>query len=1092
MRIQPQAAIPWILSLALLPRARAEDLGLTVPPEFRISVYADETIANDTYAMTLDAKGRVAITTQGAIKILHDDNSDGRADRATLFAETRTGGMGLCFDGSDLMFCGDGWLSRYRDADGDGRADGPPEKIMPMRFAEHGGHAMRLGPDGWWYVIGGNDTGYNRSHITGPRSPIRDPEGGAVVRLSPDFQTREMIAHGFRNPYDFDFNSAGQIFTYDSDVERDYFLPWYTPTRIYHAAFGGHHGWRLTGFMRSWCRRDYFVDTVDILASIGRGSPTGVTCYRHDRFPARYQDGVFALDWTFGKVYFLRLDPAGASYETKPEVFLEPTGSHGFDPTDVVVAPDGALLISIGGRRTRGSVYRVEYTGPLAPRKEKLTPVLKVLYAPQPVDAWSRADWVAEARRVGQGPFVAAVSDETLNPSARVRAVEILTELFGGLPDPEVRVNDSLARARVAWSLGRTGKAGAAKALATLARDDEARVRLAALDSWCEGVQSSDETQILGVVRANLGHPDKRVRQAAARLAAQMSQTAWRALWSDWDKTSQQMLLTAALAAAWRGGERDRVVDTALAVFKESSLQDLQLQALRLIVIALGDYNLEHPPVEIFTAYSLSQAVPSPLAARILEATRPRFPSGVDRLDHELARLLAMLEDDAPTSLRKVAAMWRETTSPTQDVHYLVTFARLRAEREPGMARRVGATLLGLDRKLQGQEQRIKQSWGDRLGELAATLAQRDPAVPEALLAHPEFARAPHVAIALALDSPHRREAARRFRDAAATDLEFEWSGALVTLLSALPAAEVRPLLRSQWENFALRDAILLQLASGPEPTDREKFIEGLDSGQPQVVATCLEALGTLSRDESAAHLVPILRLLRRLLLEPKEVALRARALGLFTRQSGAALRVEERTADTKALRAAYTPVFAWFREHHPELVSALDRDDTEDAAAWERLKASIDWTAGRAEPGEAIFRARACHTCHAGPGRLGPDLAGVAARFSRDDLWAEIVTPNREVAPPYRVTLVETRDGRILSGIVAFESADGLILQTGASETQRIATADIASRQPSSRSLMPTGLLKGLTPNEVADLFRYLEEYGKPPASAAQRAPRS
>ena len=49
-----------------------------------------------------------------------------------------------------------------------------------------------------------------------------------------------------------------------------------------------------------------------------------------------------------------------------------------------------------------------------------------------------------------------------------------------------------------------------------------------------------------------------------------------------------------------------------------------------------------------------------------------------------------------------------------------------------------------------------------------------------------------------------------------------------------------------------------------------------------------------------------------------------------------------------------------FIREHHPELVSALDRDDTEDAAAWERLKASIDWTAGRAEPGEAIFRARA------------------------------------------------------------------------------------------------------------------------------------
>lgn len=76
---------------------------------------------------------------------------------------------------------------------------------------------------------------------------------------------------------------------------------------------------------------------------------------------------------------------------------------------------------------------------------------------------------------------------------------------------------------------------------------------------------------------------------------------------------------------------------------------------------------------------------------------------------------------------------------------------------------------------------------------------------------------------------------------------------------------------------------------------------------------------------------------------------------------------------------------------------------------------------------------------------------------------------------------MVETKQGTILSGVVAFESADGLIVQTGASETVRIATLDIASRQPSARSLMPTGLLKGLTPREIADLFRYIETLEPP-----------
>ena len=101
--------------------------------------------------MTLDSRGRVVVTSRGYVKTLHDDDGDGKADRATLFAETPTGGMGLCFDGNDLFFCGDGWFSRYRDADADGRADGPPERFVPLAFTEHGGHAMRKGPDGWWY-----------------------------------------------------------------------------------------------------------------------------------------------------------------------------------------------------------------------------------------------------------------------------------------------------------------------------------------------------------------------------------------------------------------------------------------------------------------------------------------------------------------------------------------------------------------------------------------------------------------------------------------------------------------------------------------------------------------------------------------------------------------------------------------------------------------------------------------------------------------------------------------------------------------------------------------------------------------------------
>ncbi|HVS34658.1 MAG TPA: hypothetical protein VMS17_03685 [Gemmataceae bacterium] len=1079
---------------AFLPAAAycADDLGLRVPPGFRITLYADQDLANDIYAMTLDADGRIVVTSQGWIKRLLDTTGSGKADKAEIIAPTATGGMGMCFDGGDLYFCGDGWFSRYRAGKEKGTLEPKPEKIIPLAFSEHGGHSMRKGPDGWWCVIGGNDSGIDQRHVTRAGSPIQKPEAGAILRLPPDCKSCEVIAHGFRNPYRFDFNADGEIFTYDSDVEADYFLPWYSPTRLYHVAYAGHHGWRLTGYMRSWARPDYYLDTVDILYPIDRGSPTGVTCYRHDQFPEHYHGGLFACDWTFGKIYYCPLTPDGATYKTKPEVFVEAVGASGFDPTDIAVAPDGSLFVSMGGRKTRGAVYRIEYVGdgktPLRRAPEAKTDLDRVLQAHQPLDAWSRAQWGPLARKLGAQPFLDAVADDKADEADRVRAAEVLTELFHGVPVEMVenaRKWPARVRARIAWSEDRVFDPKSWPALDQLWRCDDPRVQLAVLATLADHVGDLKEnlgTVVIGLIDSS----DKRVRQAAARLASLLPEDQWRelthskALALDSDGLGEQ------LAAQWRHGPgevRDEDVHAAVTLLKRGGPARQRLDALRLLMLALGDWRRKDPPAEVYTAYSLQASLEG--HEKELEQAQSEirrwFPSGNELLDEESTRLLAMVEDADDSLPPKIAAMWTPTSSATRDMHYLIVCSRLRGKRDDKAAGQVADAVLGLDRKLEGQAQRNKQNWNARLVEVLTELVKKDPRLPDALLHHKDFVRPAHVALAACLDADDRKTAARMFLAAVKKDDDFAWSGPLIDLLSLLPAEEVQPIFRRQWSEYGLRDALLLKLTDKPEEVDREKFLTGLESGQAQVVSACLKALAELPRDEEPRRLVPLVRLLRQLTLEPKEKETRVLVCALLARQTGQPFVFKEDADDPAALKRIYDPVFAWFEKEHPKEAAMAQGDGDEDPAVWAKVLLAVPWDKGDAGRGEAVFRTRGCVTCHTGTTRLGPDLTGVATRFSRADLFDAIIYPSRDVAPLYRVTRVETRGGQTYFGIIAFESADGLILQTGAATTVRVATPDIASRSPSTRSLMPNGLLKDLKPDDLADLYRFLQTL-KPP----------
>ena len=1069
--------------------------GLRLQQGFRISLYADTDLATDIQAMALDTQGRVVVTGPGYIKTLIDSTGAGRADRAVVFATPEAGGMGMCFDGPNLYFSGNDGLWRYQDLDGDGIADGPPEELFSYRTGEHGGHGVRKGPDGNLYLIGGNESGFGLRHIIAPGSPVRDIAAGALLRLTAEGSPSVAVAHGFYNPYRFDFDAAGEIFTFDGDVEADLFLPWYTPARFYHVASGGHHGWRLTGTRRSWARPGYYADTVDMLVDMDRAAPTGLVCYRHRQFPAPFRGGLFACDWAFGGIFFAPLQPQpnGASYQSKPGLFLAPLGSQGFTPTDICVSTNGSLFVCIGGRKTRGAVFRIDYAGP--PLMEPVAwatinpEVNFVLQSPQPLEAWSCARWVPVARRLGAAPFQRVAVDPTTDPVWRVRAIEILTELFGGLgpaqADAASAAPSPLVRGRVAWAMGRYPGPNPSFTLFPLLADAHPLVRRCALEAVDSQLGALENPELVRLLLPNLGHPDKRVRQAAARVASRLSDAAWQGLSGELAHADFGAQLSGLLAQMWRGssGGHPEALEPLVTILEQVKTSQLRLDAVRLIILALGDWNLEDPSLELYTGCEAVDVPTDQVAVlnRIRVATRTLLPSGDGDLETESARLLAMLRDNDPRTARAVLGLVTPQSSVESDVHYLVCFARLQswpAELTP----RVAHVVLDLDRKLQGLGGHPKQNWPIRQTELVQELMRREPKLLPALLAHPRFATLEHLGLATQLGAAQQPALAKLYLAAVRRDVNFLWSGRLIELLSLLPAAEVRPLFRAQWKNVLLRDDILLQLAPRPEAEDRDFFWQGL-SGGLEAARASVGALRELPPDPARTNLLAPFGLLRRLIDQPKEARLRAEVLTLVNALTGENFTITEPPAPAQAtlayaaaLETAYQPVFAWLAKQYPKVFAALDLKSADDPLTWRATLKTVPWAQGDAARGGPIAAERGCLACHTGPAPLGPDLGSAVSRFSVEELFNAIVFPSREVAERYRTTAFLLRDGRVVTGLVAHESAGGVLVQTGASTTERLRDDEIVSQQPGRFSFMPPGLLDGLKPADLADLHRFLK----------------
>jgi len=140
-------------------------------------------------------------------------------------------------------------------------------------------------------------------------------------------------------------------------------------------------------------------------------------------------------------------------------------------------------------------------------------------------------------------------------------------------------------------------------------------------------------------------------------------------------------------------------------------------------------------------------------------------------------------------------------------------------------------------------------------------------------------------------------------------------------------------------------------------------------------------------------------------------------------------------------------------------------------------------------QKGKRAFAAARCIVCHRfgeDGGATGPDLTQAAGRFQLKDLVEAIVHPSKVVSDQYKGSIVQTADGRTVTGRIVSESPEKITVVTdpeNATKFVEIRRSDIDEIQPASESLMPKGLLDQLSETEVLDLVAYTLSRDKPNA---------